>query len=128
MDLPVEMIEHAEHTGERTCRDHSHPTIRITLKEPKDPEGKILLTLLAQAAPSPSEEVPVPVPFQGPHVPLQTRPGFGGSVGIGRHNCTSVCVWLSGGINPDGSIDVGTWLRCINKCSDIFNISAIRPN
>ena len=55
IDLPTDMIERADQEGQRPCRDHSHPVVRITLKEPKDAQGKILLALLTQAAPSPSK-------------------------------------------------------------------------
>ena len=66
VDLPTDMIESADHTGQRSCRDHSHPVMRITLKEPKDPEGRILLSLLAQAATNPSAEMPFGGSFRGP--------------------------------------------------------------
>lgn len=52
VDLPTKMIEHAEHIGHRSCQDHSHPLVKITLKEPGDPEGRVLLALLAQAMPN----------------------------------------------------------------------------
>lgn len=55
VDLPTDMIESADHLGQRPCRDHSHPIMRITLKEPKDAQGRILAALLTQATPSPSE-------------------------------------------------------------------------
>ncbi len=52
VDIPVGIIERAEQIGQRACRDHSHPIMEITLKEPKDPEGRTLLALLAQAVSS----------------------------------------------------------------------------
>lgn len=55
VDLPTDMIERADQEGQRPCRDHLHPVMTITLKEPKDAQGKILLDLLAQTAPIPSE-------------------------------------------------------------------------
>jgi hypothetical protein len=48
IDLPVSMIERAVHRGSVSCRDHSHPLFEISLKEPSDPQGKILLALLGQ--------------------------------------------------------------------------------
>jgi hypothetical protein len=48
VDLPVAMIEHAEHVGQNACKDHSHPIMKITLKEPKDPVAQIYSALLAQ--------------------------------------------------------------------------------
>ena len=50
------MIEHADHIGRQACRDHSHPVMRISLKEPEDSEGKIFSVLLAQATQNPSAE------------------------------------------------------------------------
>ena len=47
VDLPTNMIETAEHIGRQTCRDHSHPLFQLTLKEPKDPQAKLLLALVA---------------------------------------------------------------------------------
>lgn len=49
VDLPTDMIEHADHVGQRPCRDHSHPVMRITVKEPKDSTGKVLRALLSQS-------------------------------------------------------------------------------
>jgi len=51
VDLPTKMIEHAQHIGHRSCQDHSHPWVKITLKEPDDPEGRVLLSLLAHSMP-----------------------------------------------------------------------------
>lgn len=48
VDIPTDMIEHAEHVGSRSCGDHSHPVVTISLKEPTDPEGQILAALLSQ--------------------------------------------------------------------------------
>lgn len=52
VDLPTEMIENAEQIGKQTCKDHSHPIMRITLDEPKSSEGKILIALLSQVTSS----------------------------------------------------------------------------
>lgn len=76
IDLPTEMIEEAELLGQRSCRDHTHPMMRITLKEPGDPEGRILLALLAQAASTLTSKSPNMPPgvvqFQG----IPPHPGF----------------------------------------------------
>lgn len=74
VDLPTDMIESADQEGQRPCRDHSHPVMRITLKEPKDAQGKILLALLTQTATRVSAEKPhaasFPVTqFQGEGIP-----------------------------------------------------------
>jgi hypothetical protein len=46
VDVPTSLIENAVHLGERPCDDHRHPVFRLTLKEPADPEGRLLATLL----------------------------------------------------------------------------------
>lgn len=57
IDLPIDLIEQAEQLGQHRCKDHVHPVFKITLKEGKDPEAKLLASLLAQPYP-------------------ETRPGF----------------------------------------------------
>src|ERR1022692_3792901 len=47
IDLPTDLIDQAEHLGQRSCKDHVHPVFKITLKEPKDPTAQILGSLLA---------------------------------------------------------------------------------
>ena len=46
--VPIDLIESAEHLGESTCKDHTHPHVRIHLKEAvgKSPEGMILSAML----------------------------------------------------------------------------------
>lgn len=46
VDLAISYIEKAEQQGQEVCKDHSHPIFRITLKEPNDPQAKILSALL----------------------------------------------------------------------------------
>ena len=53
VDVPVDMIEHAQSLGLRGCQDHSHPVMAIGFKVPKDTEGRTLLALLAQSGSSP---------------------------------------------------------------------------
>jgi hypothetical protein len=66
VDLPVDLIECAELLGHQACKDHSHPLMKITLKEPKDPAAQILAALLAQP----------PTGGGGP-MPAQGGPGYG---------------------------------------------------
>jgi hypothetical protein len=54
IDLPTYMIEEAKKVGQNRCKDHSHPVFEIKLKEPNNPEGQILFSLLLQAAQSQS--------------------------------------------------------------------------
>ena len=65
VDLPNDMIEQAEHLGQNACKDHSHPVVKITLKEAKNPEAQILSALLAQ---------PTPMPIQAGSMLTQARP------------------------------------------------------
>lgn len=86
VDVPSSMIERAVHRGEVRCKDHSHPLFAITLKEPSDPEGKVLIALLAQAAQggvaAPGNGLPAPgMPGAGA-APMQ-RLGIGGFGGYG---------------------------------------------
>lgn len=119
VDLPTDMIEQAEQLGQNTCRDHSHTVMRITLKEPKDAEARIIAALLAQPAPvqrpaGMAQEWPAPVPFmyqnhpaesalsrfepqglgQGFLVPLRRNVplGFGGGGGLGFDCFGNVCI------------------------------------
>jgi hypothetical protein len=48
IDLPIDMIEQAEVRGQRACKGHSHPFVKLSLKEAKDPQAQILSALLAQ--------------------------------------------------------------------------------
>lgn len=66
VDLPIDMIQQADHIGQRPCQGHSHPVMRITLKEPSDSQGRTLLALLAQAATNPSAEMPFDSSFRSP--------------------------------------------------------------
>lgn len=52
-DLPTALIEEAEHLGQQTCKDHTHPLFRISLNEPKDPTAKIFAALLGAAGSHP---------------------------------------------------------------------------
>jgi len=88
VEVPSAMIDEAEHLGERTCRDHSHPVFRLSLREPADPQAKVLMELLTARAPLPST-LPAMVPPEiadalaaGPH---------GRSVGAMRARCQSWC-------------------------------------
>jgi hypothetical protein len=59
IDLPTEMIERADHVGERACRDHFHPEVRILLREPSSPEAKVLIALLAQVSTEHMVNIPI---------------------------------------------------------------------
>ena len=63
VDLPITMIEKAEHLGIQPCKDHAHPVMQLTLKESKDPLAQILMALLSQSGRTASPPLP---PHAGP--------------------------------------------------------------
>jgi hypothetical protein len=62
VDIPVSMIERAEHAGHRRCDDHSHPVFRITLKEAKSDQAKVFSALLASIPQQRAGAGPRPTP------------------------------------------------------------------
>lgn len=95
VDLPASMIEQAEKLGQSVCKDHSHPVVKIILKEATNPEAQILSALLAQSMPIPSQTVPIPTQGGQGSLPqiyseIQGRGAFGNPFF---------------GINPEGSND-----------------------
>jgi hypothetical protein len=50
IDVPTAMLERVDRMGRQSCKDHSHPLMGITFKEPRDPEARILLALLSQSS------------------------------------------------------------------------------
>ena len=136
VDLPTVMIENADHISQSSCRDHSHPVMRITLKEQKNAEGKFLLSLLAQAATNPSAEMPFGGSFRGPQfqgdmppreflvpdVPSRPEFGFGGVGtlggfgfgGFGGRRTLPRCRWeqVVCGSTPPGVPPILCWVYC----------------
>lgn len=51
VDVPIVLIERAEHIGLQHWRDYSHPVMRITLKTTDDPATEILSALLRAMTP-----------------------------------------------------------------------------
>jgi hypothetical protein len=49
IELPVELIEHSERSGDRPCRDRIYPVFKIRLIEPSDPVSQMLLAALLSA-------------------------------------------------------------------------------
>jgi hypothetical protein len=45
--LPFELISTVEHLGVRTCGEHSHPLVRLTLQPPAGPENALYRLLKA---------------------------------------------------------------------------------
>jgi hypothetical protein len=46
VDLPVELIERADRTGDYACRDVLYPVFRIKFREPSDQTARALLAAL----------------------------------------------------------------------------------
>jgi hypothetical protein len=59
--IPLELIEDAEILGTVPCKDHAHPLVRLDLKTPTTPEGKIFAALL-KATQSTFQEMPPSYP------------------------------------------------------------------
>ena len=123
VDLPTDMIECADQVGQRPCQGHSHPVLSITLTEPEDPEAKILLELLSQAAPSPSEAQYVDdmSTFEGraqQAMSVPVPPGISDSASA----CNFTCLWFCPR-DRYGNPDLGCVLNCIFGCS-VFNSTA----
>jgi len=80
--IPVEMIEEVDFISTVPCRDHEHPFVRLSLKEPtNDVVAQVFADLLrnsARRAMVDAEDFPevgFPVPFS----PLSDAGGFGAS-------------------------------------------------
>lgn len=63
IDLPTDLIDEAEHLGQRSCKEHMHPVFKITFKEPKDAVAQIFGSLLT--VPTPISLATGPLPAQG---------------------------------------------------------------
>ena len=49
VEIPVTFIKSAESVGNSSCKDHSHPIVRVSFAEPDSAEGKLFLALLSKA-------------------------------------------------------------------------------
>lgn len=100
VDLPTSMIERADNIGQSSCKEHTHPLVRIRLKESKSPEAQILAALLARPQPT----SPQPTSPQLGHPSLQPRPG-------GAPRGLPAPPWVpklaGGGFGPYGVNEVG---------------------
>jgi hypothetical protein len=101
VDMPTSMIEKAVHLGQRRCKDHSHPVVRITLKQPADAEGQLLAKLL-MALSRRSGEDNRPLQPRGRMMPARAaqRAPTGGSLGEG-FDCDEICQLLLKGCIED---------------------------
>jgi hypothetical protein len=129
VDLPDDLIECAEHVGQRACKDHAHPVMKITLKEPKDPVAQIYSALLAQpasaqAGPMPAQGWPSSVPqgypvIQGGGVygsPLMSVRGNGRTTASPASSIPRMSTRLGGGGFPGGG-GINAW-GCWDSCCE----------
>jgi hypothetical protein len=97
MEISGELVEKVEFLGERSCRDHSHPSIRIHFKEPSanEPFAAVFSSLLRASIPAPIN----------PHVmmlPIEPYPGIGEWLA----RLFSDAVWDGGGSGGGGNSPV----------------------
>jgi hypothetical protein len=137
VDLPTYMIEEAKKVGQNRCKDHAHPVFEIALKETKNPEGQVLLSLLAQSASSPyrSDQVgptlamsaPEPRMTRGPAGQTLNRPmqraatrGWRGSGSRGGKPQASAeeINWGGGGWGAGGGDNL--WNYCWDDCCHAY--------
>jgi hypothetical protein len=95
VDIPISMIERADHVGHRRCGEHSHPVFRITLKEGESIQARVFGALLASTPERPR------VPPQGARPPRRGRfmarqrppigPGPGGAGEVNGWSCEQIC-------------------------------------
>jgi hypothetical protein len=50
VSIPIDLVEHAVSLGPTPCKDHSHHTARIRLKEPQSEEARVFARLLGAFA------------------------------------------------------------------------------
>jgi hypothetical protein len=49
--IPIDIVENIEYLGPAPCKDHSHPLVSITFKEPETEEGKVFAQLISTSRP-----------------------------------------------------------------------------
>ena len=127
VDVPIDMIEHAQSLGVRACRDHSHPVMAVRFKVPKDTEGKTFLALLAQTGSSPvfraGYQTSPSYPSLRVPIAMGSRGGFGSFGNFGRvggfagHPDTPTdpgCEWILSSCGPGKGVP--PWWPCWEWC------------
>lgn len=117
--IPLELIDDVEVLRTVRCKEHTHPLIKLNLKTPKSPEGKIFLALLEAMQPAEGQPAPMgaPMPYPGGRPGYVgpttfyggTPPGFGGTPTSARLNTG---FGGFGGLGGLGAIESGCHLRC----------------
>lgn len=110
VDLPSKMIERAEFIENRTCKDHSHPVMKIILKHSDNPEYEILLSLLQMTTQSANS-----------NTARMSQPNSGNlPIGLPFENATMVRSIATGGFGGRGGFgmfDIDCDIRCDIPCT-----------
>jgi hypothetical protein len=133
LDVPTDMIETAELIGHRPCREHQHPLVRLTFKNPQSNDAQIFAALLSQTAQARPASAGPPFRPRGRSVGpsglppatsrLARQGGQGGQGGQGWWGsdwwCYATCLWelLTCREYPDDPISC-QWIfsRCLEVC------------
>ena len=112
--IPLEFIEDVEMMKTIACKDHSHPLVKLNMKKPITPEGKIFFALLEGMkhrieGRQNNHYMPPSKPMNLQTMSRINRPqvfgGFGGGLGMS----------VGGGLNYDCSSD-GCWCTGLSDC------------
>jgi len=139
--IPLDLIEDVEMIKTIPCKDHSHPLVKLNMKNPKTPEGKIFLALLEGMKqrneghqPQPGMQAPWPThPKSSPS--MRRSPGFGasqfggsrlGGIGIGgglgygcsEYGCT--CTGVFDCIQMCEETDTCWWGKCVEQNGRLY--------
>jgi hypothetical protein len=121
LEMPARMIEQAEVVGHRSCKDHEHPLVRITLKQSGDDETQLLAALLGQLAPMAPTTASFPGGFDLANVIAQSRPSGGPGTRPTVGGISDVC-WncLLQAASCEGSFleCYVMWAVCMAVCDD----------
>jgi hypothetical protein len=71
--LPVEMIENIQWLGSVPCKDHAHPFVNITIKEPEDERTKVFANLAKSMQTTRVRSEPMGIPNQAMAQMLRNR-------------------------------------------------------
>ena len=133
VDVPSALLEEAEHIGHQTCKDHSHPVFRLTLKEPQDPQAKLLMALLLSQRSSPMQMAPAgmasfgqesmglaggSMPSGGAGPRMTTRPSNSTNPAPGGYNGQALARMSGGGFGGLGTGGLNAWGCWDSECCE----------
>jgi hypothetical protein len=121
IEVPLALVERVELGGMVPCRDHSHPLVKLELKEPESEEARLFAALARSRAGS----APA-IAGAGPKLPPALRRGGGAGLGAfaapaaathSRESCLGCFrFWASVIPNPDIDDFVFTLNFCESLC------------